>query len=102
MARLPWSSTRAEGAPAGTEPGGGQEGGQTFSAVRMQREQALMRTGEPLRWTTIGCRFGSQRRSARLRFMPTDCGFQPVIGPLPQISHARAILDLHAPTNRRT
>jgi hypothetical protein len=46
----------------------------------MQREQALMRTGEPLRWTTIGCRLGSQRRSARLRFMPTDWGFQPVIG----------------------
>ena len=57
----------------------------------MQREQALMRTGEPLRCTTIGCRFGSQRRSARLRFMPTDWGFQPVIGRLPQMSQARAI-----------
>jgi hypothetical protein len=26
-----------------------------------------------------------------LRFIPTDCGFQPVIGRLPQMSHTRAI-----------
>lgn len=60
-----------------------------------------MRTGEPLRWTIIGCRFGSQRRSARLRFMPTDWGFQPVIGRLPQISQDRANSGLHSPRNRR-
>ena len=68
----------------------------------MQREQARIRTGEPLRWTIIGCRLGSQRRRARLRFMPTDCGFQPVIGRLPQISQDRAKWGLHSPRNRRT
>ena len=45
----------------------------------------------PSRLTIIGCRLGSQRRRARFRFIPTDCGFQPVIGFLPQISHTRAI-----------
>ena len=57
----------------------------------MQREQARTRTLFAPRWTIVGCRFGSQRRRARLRFMPTDCGFQPVIGFLPQISHVWAM-----------
>lgn len=58
----------------------------------------MMRTGWPSRCVTIGCRFGSHRRSARFRFIPTDCGFQPVIGRLPQISQTRAIVEetLHA------
>ena len=72
------------------EPFSGGEA-QTFSAVRRQREQALMRTMRPSRLTIIGCRFGIQRRRARLRFIPTDCGFQPVIGFLPQMSHSRAM-----------
>jgi predicted kinase len=38
----------------------------------------------------VGCRFGSQRRTARFRFIPTDCGFQPLIGRLPQMSQTRA------------
>jgi len=40
---------------------------------------------------TVGCRLGSQRRKARFLFIPIDCGFQPVIGFLPQIAHSRAI-----------
>ena len=40
---------------------------------------------------TVGCRLGSHRRRARFLFIPTDCGFQPVIGFLPQIAHSRAI-----------
>ncbi len=39
----------------------------------------------------MGWRLGSQRLSARFRFMPTDWGFQPVIGRLPQMSHSRAM-----------
>ena len=71
--------------------------GQTFSAVRRQREQALTRTIRPSRLTIIGCRFGIHRRNARLRFIPTDCGFQPVIGFFPQMSHTRAIrAELHS------
>src|SRR5918996_352341 len=69
----------------------------------MQREQARTRTGLPSRWITVGCRFGSQRRRARLRFMPIDWGFQPVIGFLPQMSQARAmgVSSLQSRRNRR-
>jgi len=51
----------------------------------------MTRTGCPSRWITVGCRLGSHRRSARFLFIPTDCGFQPVIGFFPQIAHSRAI-----------
>ena len=43
---------------------------------------------------TVGCRLGSQRRKARFLFIPIDCGFQPVIGFLPQIAHSRALASL--------
>jgi ATP-dependent DNA helicase RecG len=45
-------------------------------------------------------RFGSQRRSARLRFIPTDWGFQPVIGRLPQMSQTRAMVEESPLTTR--
>jgi hypothetical protein len=38
-------------------------------------------------------RLGSHRRSARLRFIPTDWGFQPVIGRFPQMSQTRAMVE---------
>jgi len=59
----------------------------------MQRLQALTFVVLPSRTRVIGCRFGSQRRSARFRFMPTDWGFQPVIGRLPQMSQTRAMVE---------
>ena len=72
---------------------------QIFWAVRRQREQARSFTVRPFCSTVIGCRFGIQRRSARFRFIPTDCGFQPVIGRLPQMSHTRAIgISMHERT----
>ena len=57
----------------------------------------------PLTWMVTGWRFGNQRRSARLRFMPTDCGFQPVIGRLPQTSQtlAMGISTREKPARRR-
>jgi hypothetical protein len=51
----------------------------------------MTRTWRPFRSITVGCRFGSHRRNARFLFIPTDCGFQPVIGFFPQIAHSRAI-----------
>jgi len=51
----------------------------------------MTRTGCPSRSITVGCRLGSHRRSARFLFIPTDCGFHPVIGFFPQIAHSRAI-----------
>ena len=67
---------------------------QIFCAVRRQRLQA--RTFETLPsgvTTVIGWRFGSHRRRARLRFIPTDWGFQPVRGRLPQMSQTRAMVE---------
>jgi hypothetical protein len=64
---------------------------QTFSAVRMQREQALMRTGEPLRWTTIGCRLGSQAAQRALAVHADRLGVPAGDRLLPQMSQARAM-----------
>jgi hypothetical protein len=66
---------------------------QIFWAVRRQRLQALTFVTFPSRTTVMGWRFGSQRRRARLRFIPTDWGFQPVSGRLPQMSQARAMIE---------
>jgi hypothetical protein len=73
--------------------GSGRGEGQTFWAVRRQRLQALTFATLPSRVTVIGWRLGSHRRSARLRFIPTDWGFQPVIGRLPQMSQTRAMVE---------
>ena len=62
----------------------------------MQRLQALTFVVLPSRTSVIGCKFGSQRLSARFRFIPTDWGFQPVIGRLPQMSQTRAMVGLHS------
>src|SRR5688572_309843 len=67
--------------------------GQTFWAVRMQRLQAVTLVVLPSRTRVMGWRLGSHRRRARLRFIPTDWGFQPVIGRLPQISQTRAMVE---------
>jgi hypothetical protein len=88
-------------------PEAGQTGSaasQTFCAVRRQRLQALILETLPSGETTvIGWRFGSHRRSARLRFIPTDWGFQPVSGRLPQMSQTRAMVEfsLQAQERRR-
>ena len=66
---------------------------QIFCAVRRQRLQARTFETVPSGATlVIGCRLGSHRRRARLRFIPTDWGFQPVSGRLPQISQTRAMV----------
>ena len=73
----------------------GLEGaGQTFCGGPAAAAAGLdLRDRRPSVTTVIGCRFGSQRRSARFRFIPTDCGFQPVIGFLPQMSQSRAMVE---------
>jgi hypothetical protein len=65
--------------------------GQVFWAVRRHRLHAFTFVALPSATTVMAWRFGSQRRRARLRFIPTDWGFQPVIGRLPQMSQTRAI-----------
>lgn len=69
----------------------------------MQRLQAWILLVVPPVVTVIGWRFGSQRRRARLRFIPTDWGFQPVMGFLPQMSQVRAMgrAVLQSRNNRR-
>ena len=64
----------------------------TFPAFR-QRVQTRTRCVRPATSARIDTRFGSQRRRARFRFIPTDWGFQPVIGRLPQMSQTRAMVE---------
>ena len=94
------TNARVEDAGASVRLGAGR---QTFWAVRRQRLQAVTFSVRPSRVTVMAWRFGSHRRRARLRFIPTDWGFQPVIGRLPQISQTRAMVEigLHSQRYRR-
>ena len=81
--------------PASDDAGASVSGGedQTFWTVRRQRLQALTFETLPSVTRVIGWRLGSHRRRARLRFIPMDWGFQPVIGRLPQMSQTRAMVE---------